>query len=76
VAIDGRGNLHDTPRFIHFAAIWEGKPNWRAAPELNEARLVIAEKYAPLTQLLRLDPHFQLVYEDEVAVVFTAGATQ
>jgi hypothetical protein len=27
---------------------------------------------APLTQLLRLDPKFQLAYEDKVAAVFVA----
>jgi hypothetical protein len=74
VAIDGRSHLHDAQRIDHFAMIWEGNPNWSKAPELNDARLVIAEKYAPLTQLLRLDRRFELIYEDDVAVVFTANS--
>ena len=75
VAIDGRSHLHDAQRVRHFDEIWEAKPNWREASELQYARLVIAEKYAPLTQLLRLDQHFKLVYEDDVAVVFIASAS-
>jgi hypothetical protein len=27
---------------------------------------------APLVQMLRMDPHFQLVYEDKLAAVFVA----
>jgi hypothetical protein len=73
VAIDGRSHLHDAQRVMHFNQIWEGKPNWREASELRDARLIIAEKYAPLTQLLRLDQRFKLVYEDEIAVIFIAS---
>jgi hypothetical protein len=73
VAIDGRSHLHDTQRVIHFDQVWAAKPNWREVSELKDARLIIAEKYAPLTQLLRLDQRFKLVYEDEVAVVFIAS---
>jgi hypothetical protein len=72
VAIDGRSHLHDTQRVMRFDQVWAAKPNWRDVSELNDARLIIAEKYAPLTQLLRLDQRFKLVYEDEVAVVFIA----
>jgi hypothetical protein len=74
VAIDGRSHLHDAQRVIHFDQVWEAKPNWREVSELKDAQLVIAEKYAPLTQLLRQDQRFKLVYEDEVAVVFIAAA--
>jgi hypothetical protein len=42
--------------------------------ELAAAHIVIAEKNLPLTQLLRLDSDFEIVYEDEVAVVFIARA--
>jgi len=72
VTIDGRGNLHEAVRIKQFANTWDGIHDWASSPELNAARLVIAEKYVPLTQLLRLDNRFELVYEDEVAAVFIA----
>ncbi len=75
VAIDGRSHLHDANRVIHFAETWGGKHDWASSPELNSARLVIGEKDVPLTQLLRLDNRFELVYEDEVGAVFIARNT-
>jgi len=73
VAIDGRGNVHDAARIGHSAQVWNGTPHWASDPELAAARVVIAEKDFPLTQLLRLDSRFEIVYEDEVAVVFIAS---
>ena len=53
---------------------------WDADPDLAAAgvvmafadRLAVTEEVVPLalTALLRRDPRFELVYEDEVAVVF------
>jgi hypothetical protein len=74
VSIDGRGNVHDSARIRHSAEVWNGKHNWASDPELAAARLVIAEKDFPLTQLLRLDSRFEIAYEDEVGVVFVARA--
>jgi len=37
-----------------------------------KARLVIGPVDAPLTQLLRLSPGFELAYEDKIAAVFVA----
>jgi hypothetical protein len=65
--------VHGDQRVIHFGQVWQAKPNWLEVSDLKDARLIIAEKYAPLTQLLRLDQRFKLVYEDEVAVVFIAS---
>jgi hypothetical protein len=35
-----------------------------------KAGVVIGPVKAPLTQVLRMDPRFQLAYEDKVAAVF------
>ena len=70
VSIDGRTNVHDVERVTHSLGVWNGKHDWASDPELSTARLVVAERDRSLTQLLRLDPHFELVYEDNVAVVF------
>jgi hypothetical protein len=47
-------------------------PHWASDPDLLKANLVIGPVSAPLTQLLRMSPRFDLVYEDKVAVVFVA----
>jgi len=70
VAIDGRSNIHDPNRISRASNVWNGKPDWRSDKELSASRLVIAQKDAPLTQLLRLDQEWRIVYEDSVAAVF------
>jgi len=70
VSIDGRSNLHKAERIKHSWNVWNGHPDWSSDPELSAARLVVAERALPLTQLLRLDKRFDLVYEDDIAVVF------
>ena len=75
VSIDGRTNVHDVNRTKRSIRVWNGMPGWASDPELSASRLVIAEKYVPLTQLLRMDSRFELVYEDEIAVVFISRNT-
>ncbi|HJT78838.1 MAG TPA: hypothetical protein VJ739_16660, partial [Gemmataceae bacterium] len=69
-AIDGRTNLHGDARIKQFADTWEGKPGWDADPDLDAARLVVLQRWATLTELLRRDPRFAVAYEDGLAVVF------
>ncbi|MBI1917576.1 MAG: hypothetical protein HYS12_23005 [Planctomycetes bacterium] len=70
VSIDGRTNLHGEERIQRALDTWAGRKGWSADVELATAHLVIAEASAPLASLLRTDGRFELVYEDEQAVVF------
>jgi hypothetical protein len=70
VSIDGRATLHGDVRTARNVDTWNGKPDWASDPDLAAAGLVIGPVQLPLTQLLRLDPGFSLVYEDKVAAVF------
>lgn len=72
VFLDNRGNVHGDERIEQSLKTWEGEEGWDSDPELTTARLVIANKKRALASLLRLDPRFELVYEDKVAAVFTA----
>lgn len=72
VSIDGRGNLHNPDRLSRTVRVWKGEPDWFFDPELNASSLVVAPRNAALTQLLRLDTRWQLIYEDSVALVFVA----
>jgi len=72
VSMDGRTNLYGDERINESVATWGGTPHWAADPDLLKANLVIGPVGAPLAQLLRMSPRFDLAYEDKVAVVFVA----
>src|SRR5262249_9592586 len=75
VAIDGRTNLPGDERLQRSFDTWRGVKGWNQDPELTAARLVVADSPGPLASLLRLDPRFQIVHEDEVAVVFVRSSS-
>ncbi|MBV9609308.1 MAG: hypothetical protein JO187_07105, partial [Acidobacteria bacterium] len=66
VAIDGRMDVQGDAHFKQTWDTWMAAPEWSADPQLRAANLVIANKKLPLTSLLRLDPQFEVVYEDDV----------
>jgi hypothetical protein len=70
VVIDGRQNVYGDERINRNIATWSGVPHWASDPDLKTAGVVIGPVNAPLTQLLRLSPAFDLAYEDHVAAVF------
>jgi hypothetical protein len=70
VSIDGRAGLHGTPRLERSIATWRARHDWNGDPELQNARLIIGGVDAALIAVLRLDPQYELVYEDKVASVF------
>jgi len=70
VGIDGRAVIYGDERLARSMAIWSANSPWTADPDLSAAGIVIGAARLPLVQLLRLDPRFRLVYEDQVAVVF------
>jgi hypothetical protein len=76
VSIDGRTNVHGDQRIERSGETWGGQPDWASDPDLVKAGLVIGPVKAPLTQLLRMDPHFELAYEDKLAAVFVARKAQ
>jgi len=76
VAVDGRQNVHGDERLNRSYATWNAQPDWAFDPDLQKANLVIAPVNAPLTQLLRMDPRFEVAYQDKIAVVFiTRGSS-
>lgn len=70
-SIDGRTIIDGDNRLQRSYNTWNGAPDWASDPGLQQAALVVGPVRAPLTQLLRMDPQFHLVYEDSLAVVFT-----
>jgi hypothetical protein len=72
VSIDGRAAFYGDDAIDRSNNTWSGTPDWASDPQLMSAGLVIGPVKMPLTQLLRTDPHYKLVYEDKLAVVFIA----
>jgi hypothetical protein len=72
VGIDGRAAFYGDQVIDRSVATWGGEPDWASDPALASAGLVIGPVKSPLTQLLRTDMHFRLVFEDKVAAVFVA----
>ena len=72
VSIDPRSNIHGDARIARSLQTWLGETGWDTDAELRDAQLVVGPTYIALTSLLRLDPRFRLVHEDDVATVFVA----
>jgi hypothetical protein len=70
VSIDGRAAFYGDKNIDRSVATWNAEPDWASDPALSSASLVVGPVKAPLTQVLRTDPHFQLVFEDKLAAVF------
>lgn len=73
VSMDGRTNLHGDQRIERSMKTWSGLRGWESDPELMRARLIIGGTNDALTNLMRTDARFNLVYEDDVAAVFVAS---
>jgi hypothetical protein len=69
VSMDGRTNLHGDERMLRSFNTWAGQKGWEDDPELAEARVVFADPSSVLASLLRRDPHFRVLHEDEQAIV-------
>jgi hypothetical protein len=73
VSMDGRMNVHGDQRIERSFNTWHGLRGWESDPELMKARLVISGVKDSLTNLMRTDSRFKLVYEDAIAAVFVAS---
>ena len=70
VSMDGRGYLYGGDRFEESVQTWMAKPGWCDDSDLLSARTILANLEWPLVSVLRLNPRFELVYEDEVSLIF------
>lgn len=70
VAIDGRNDLYGDQLDELFYASQSGESGYRSDPYLNQAGVVLLSADLPLARLLTADSRFQLIYQDQLAVVF------
>ena len=74
VTIDGRTNLHGDERIERSERTWSGRGDRWSDPEFQAARIIVADRTTALAAIVRLDPKFELLHEDAVAVVFRSRA--
>lgn len=72
VVIDGRASFYGDERIDRSLRTWGGQRDWASDPDLKAASIVIGPVNEALSQLLRTDSRYQLVYEDKMAAVFAA----
>jgi hypothetical protein len=70
VALDGRCNVHGDDRILTIGAAWVGDESWKKNADLAAAAVVVGERGAPLSNLLKSDDRFREIYEDAQAIVF------
>jgi hypothetical protein len=70
VSIVGRANLYGDAGLQRFANTWTGKSDWADDPALKNARTILLDRNCALASILRADPQYRLVYQDELASVF------
>lgn len=70
VAIDGRNDLYGDQLDELFYASQSAEAGYTTDPYLNEAGVVLLSADLPLAKVLTADSRFQLVYQDQLAVVF------
>ena len=70
VSIDGRNDLYGDDIDEQFFRTLNAAPGWENDPLLNESRLVLLQARYPLAKFLTADPRFQLIYQDNLAMVF------
>jgi len=70
VAIDGRNDLYgDDVNWLFFNSEM-GAPSYTTDPYLNGAGIVLLDSRLPLAKLLSSDPHYRMIFQDEIALVF------
>jgi hypothetical protein len=72
VVIDGRASFYGDERIDRSIRTWTGQKDWASDPGLRASSIVIGPANEALTQLLRTDSRYQLIYEDKMAAVFAA----
>lgn len=70
VAIDGRNDLYGDQLDELFYASQSAESGYASDPYLNESGVVLLSADLPLAKILTADSRFQLIYQDQMAVVF------
>lgn len=75
VSIDGRTNVHGQDEVGRSLNTWLLHPGWDKDPLLQKANLVIGSPWDPLTNHLKTDTHFKVIFQDRTCVLFQRVST-
>ncbi|HSA91665.1 MAG TPA: hypothetical protein VLE48_01530 [Terriglobales bacterium] len=68
--IDGRADLYGDEFMMEYFRTYRGRPRWQETLERFEVKTAMVEPLSAIASLLRQDPNWTKVYEDDQAVVF------
>jgi hypothetical protein len=71
VYIDGRADVYGDAFMTESFDVYDGRPGWRKPLERLKVGTVLIAPDAALASLLRVDPEWKRVYEDDQAVIFS-----
>ncbi len=71
-SIDGRTTLMGQEHIDRSTGTVGAQAGWNTDPQLTSAGVILLPVTAPLASVLQMDPHFHLVYQDKLAMVFVA----
>jgi hypothetical protein len=70
VSIDGRAGLYGDKTVMQNIYTWGATPEWTDDAAIKEARTIVAPIREPLTQLLKVDSRYRILYQDKTAIIF------
>jgi hypothetical protein len=70
VYIDGRADIYGDKFIFAYMDVYRARPGWEQALDTQAVRLVLLEPESGLASALRLSYDWEIVYEDQVSVVF------
>ena len=70
VYIDGRADIYGDAVIEEFFTVHDGERSWRTPLDKHGVRTVLVEPNTAIASLLRDDPAWQKVFEDQQAVIF------
>jgi hypothetical protein len=71
VFIDGRADVYGDALIEEYFTIHDGEPSWKTPIDKYKIQSVLVEPNTAIASLLRQDPSWQKVFEDQQAVIFT-----
>jgi len=75
VYIDGRADVYGDAFIEEFFTVHDGERSWRTVLDKHGIRTVLVEPNTAIASLLREDPAWQKVFEDQQAVLFIRSQT-
>lgn len=75
VFVDGRTDLYPDSYLQDYLGVVYARPDWRSTLNRYGIRLVVVESNAILTEFLKAEPGWKLIYDDRQAAIFTRGGS-